>query len=72
MRLEKWWVGKANHGRPVGHRKEFVVQTLSKIGSHWRATYVSILSPMFRIDLGAEGKSKGISKETTRQEKMVV
>lgn len=65
MRSEKWGIEEANHGRPVGHREDFAV-TLSKIGSHRRAAYVYILVPMFRIDLGAQGKSRRTSKETTQ------
>lgn len=56
----------ANHDRPVGHREDFAF-TLNKIRSHWRATYVSSLAPMLRIDVGAWGKSRRTSEETTQE-----
>lgn len=58
MKSERWGRRGANRGGPVGHREDFAFR-LSKIGSHWRATYVSTLAPMLRIDLWAGGKSSG-------------
>lgn len=33
---------------------------------NWRATYVSTLAPILRIDLGAWGKSKRTSEEASQ------